>query len=133
MAQAALAVTALRASSTFIFRVNTPELENERDRFRHRASRVEVRGQGDGRAGVDEGPGGRALVLTEEEGNAGEENRDRPARREGPDPGLGDRDQVFRGDGSGPGRKLGAAQRRELIGMDLDSQAGRRSRLDQPF
>ena len=70
------------------------EFEDEQHRFGHRASRVEIGRESHDRARVDELAGRGAFLLHQEERYAGQHCRDRVARGEGRDPGVGYGDQV---------------------------------------
>ena len=85
---------------------------------------IEIGGQGDGRPGVDEAPGRGPLVHHQEERHARQEDGRRVARGEAGDALVGDGDEVFGRRGPDLGGELRSAQGDELVGVDLDLEAG---------
>ena len=111
------------------FRVTQPELRHAeghhvRETDGRRGARVEVAGQRDGGARVDEPPRGSLPWLSEKRHRRGEEHRHGVAPGERADAGLRDARQVVGAHRAQLGRELGPARPFELVGVELEAQPG---------
>src|SRR5690606_29098326 len=83
-------------------------------------ARIEVRGEGDGAAGVEHGAGGGLLAAAEEEHGAGQQGGDGAGGGQGLDAQLGDGGEVVGGGSADLGGEFGGAGVLELVGVELD-------------
>ena len=99
------------------------EAHDEREAHGRRGTGVEVGGERQRGAGVEQAPCRRLPALTQKDHRRGEKHRDCRALRQRADAGLRHSGQVIRAHGTELGGELGAAGPVQLVGVQFDPQA----------